>query len=246
MADSKKYDLVISGVGSSGGGSYRTVNINGVGKITGDVDCEDFSLSGVGTFAGNVKTGEVKINGKGTIAGNLAAEKMTVNGHATIGGNLQGQEVRLEGMVTVKGSLVAESVENRGVTNITGDCNSEVFISQGAFDIGGLLNAGKVAISLYAPCKVREIGGEAIKVNMGRSFSIRKLIKAIFPVLAINTGLSCESIEGDEIYLENTRAQVVRGNNVIIGEGCEVQLVEYQGNYQKHEKAVVAAAKKLG
>lgn len=39
-----------------------------------------------------------------------------------------------------------------------------------------------------------------------------------------------ETIEGDDIHLELTRARVVRGNNVSIGSGCDIDLVEYKNN----------------
>ena len=41
--------------------------------------------------------------------------------------------------------------------------------------------------------------------------------------------LTTELIEGDEIYLENTNAKIVRGNNITIGEGCNIGLIEYRG-----------------
>ena len=83
-------------------------------------------------------------------------------------------------------------------------------------------------------------------VKLGHSFSLKSLIKFIFLSLAINTGLCAETIEGDEIYLEYTKAKVIRGNNVTIGEGCEIELVEYKSLFEKSDKSVVIENKKLG
>lgn len=57
--------------------------------------------------------------------------------------------------------------------------------------------------------------------------------------------LSAESIEGDEIYLENTNARVVRGNNVTIGPGCEIELVEFKNDFRQLKGAKVNDSKKI-
>lgn len=36
-------NLLINGFGSSGGGTYQTVELNGKGTINGDIDCERFT-----------------------------------------------------------------------------------------------------------------------------------------------------------------------------------------------------------
>ena len=60
-----------------------------------------------------------------------------------------------------------------------------------------------------------------------------------------SSDFSTESIEGDEVYLEYTRTKVVRGNNVSIGPGCEVELVEYKNNFQQAKGAAVKDSKKI-
>jgi cytoskeletal protein CcmA (bactofilin family) len=212
VENQKRYDLIISGVGSSAGGVFDKVQISGHGKVNGDVDCNDFTISGVGSVEGSLKA----------------------------------KTGKFEGVVSIKGSVAVETVENNGLTNVNGDCNAEVFISKGACSIDGLLNAGDINISLYGPCRAKEIGGEKIKVKMGQGFSLRRLIKSIIPSLDINTGLCTETIEGDDICLEYTKAKVVRGNNVTIGVGCHVELVEYKGRFEKSDKSVVVENKKMG
>ena len=60
-----------------------------------------------------------------------------------------------------------------------------------------------------------------------------------------NVGLNAEIIEGDEIYLENTKAKVVRGNRVTIGPGCDIDFVEYQNHFQCEKGTKVGSYKKL-
>ena len=57
--------------------------------------------------------------------------------------------------------------------------------------------------------------------------------------------LSCNLIEGDNVYLENTIAKTVRGNNVTIGPGCKIELVEYKNNLKMDDEVKVSTHKKM-
>jgi hypothetical protein len=48
-----------------------------------------------------------------------------------------------------------------------------------------------------------------------------------------------DTIEGDDIYLEHTTAKVMRGDTVDIGDGCEIDLVEYRTDLKKTPDASV-------
>jgi len=52
-------------------------------------------------------------------------------------------------------------------------------------------------------------------------------------------------IEGDEIYLEYTTAKAVRGKNVTIGRGCNIELVEYVDNFNQHNDSFIRESKKI-
>ncbi len=216
MANNSMNDLRINGIGSSSGGKYDFVQINGKGDITGDLECRELQINGLAHLDGNVKADTIRVSGKSDFRGNISGQRMIIDGMTDVGG-------------TVK----VETVENRGMLRVAKDCGSEVFSSQGGFNIGGLLNAGKIDISVYAQCKAREIGGENIAVRIGGGLGIRKFIGSLFPGLPLNPVLITDTIEGDNVYLENTTAKVVRGQNIKIGPGCEIGIVEYRESYYK-------------
>lgn len=58
-------------------------------------------------------------------------------------------------------------------------------------------------------------------------------------------GLRCSIIEGDDIYLEDTRSKIVRGNNVTIGRGCEIELVEYKNEIHIYDDQCAKEIKKV-
>ncbi len=216
-------DLKINGQSSSAGGNYNAVIINGEGRIEGDLDCI-----------------KLKINGQCDINGNVKAESVEVYGSNSIKGNFEAKMAKIYGTADIDGNVSVDKAETYGNISVEGDCNAEVFKIEGAFAIEGLLNAGELELSLYGASKAREIGGENITVKgKGKSgfLGLKGMIQG--------KKLTVRTIEGDDIYLENTQAKVVRGNNIEIGPDCEIELVEYKDDFKQDEKAEVDTHRKL-
>ena len=57
--------------------------------------------------------------------------------------------------------------------------------------------------------------------------------------------LTADFIEGDGVRLERTTARAVRGNTVVIGPGCEIELVEYTGEHSASPEAKVKTVRKV-
>jgi hypothetical protein len=114
--------------------------------------------------------------------------------------------------------------------------------SKGAFDIKGMLNAGVIEIDLNGRSTAREIGGERIVVTKGLGSRLEELLRFVF----LHPGaLTVDVIEGDEVQLEQVIAKVVRGNRVVIGPGCEIDLVEHKGDYRKADGATVKEERRM-
>jgi cytoskeletal protein CcmA (bactofilin family) len=245
MERENRPNLKISGTGKSGGGTYNEVKINGAGSINGNLDCIDFICNGLCSVSGNIKTKTAKLDGKTTIDGSLESKKARINGQVKIRDNADIKNLFINGSTDIDGSLISEEIVVKGGLNIKGDCNAEYFSAKGGFNIIGLLNAGHIDIDLYFKSQVKEIGGEMITVNRGKTSGFTSFIKTLFPNSRFNDELIVETIEGDDIFLENTRAKVVRGNNISIGKGCVVELAEYKNNFRQHMDAKVAGSKKI-
>jgi len=228
MKNHKDGDLKINGLGSAGGGKYNFVEINGKGDISGNIECADLEINGFGSIEGDVKTDTAHIAGKSDISGNVEARDFSV-----------------DGVVEIAGGVKAERLQNHGAMQIGRDCGAEEFKSRGGFAIGGLLNSGKIDVELYAHSSAREIGGENISVRQGEGFGFKKFINSILPGFGWKSGLEAETIEGDDVYLEHTKSKVVRGQNVRIGPGCEIDLVEYKNTFEKSSDAIVKSSKKV-
>lgn len=192
----------------------------------------DLTISGTGSAGGGSYAG-VKIKGVGTVTGNVECTHFSAMGVAEVTGDVLAGTVSINGESEFGGILSAQRIKVRGVMTTAGDCTAEEFISMGSFTVAGLLSADKVQITLYGPCEAGEIGGANIQVRRGgwRRFN--------------NHDLRATLVEGDDIHLENTKADVVRGQNIVIGPGCEIGVVEYSGELTELRGAAVGESRRI-
>ena len=237
-------DIKISGSGTAYGGKYNDVTISGSGKINGDLECAEFKTSGSSKIIGNLRAGTIKVSGSARIEGDVEVGEMKVSGSSHVAGQVKSQSMKISGSTHIDGSIYGEEVSVSGSMHIGKDCEVERFRANGSFRIQGLLNAGEVIINLGGKCNVKEIGGEHIEVRASimDNFFLKKAIDKMFNSKG---ELTTELIEGDEIYLENTNAKIVRGNNVTIGEGCNIGLIEYRVEVNVSGESIVKQQNKI-
>lgn len=241
MENENRRDLRISGSGSAPGDTYKNAIINGEGKINGNLDCDDFITNGTSEINGSVKAVNFTVRGASSVGGKLQAEEIKIGGSVDIQRNVSVKKMKISGSADIGGSITAEKCVIKGYFKVKGDCEAEVFVAKGEINIGGMLNAGNIEIDHYGDCRVKEIGGEKITVKEYAAFGLHKIIKFFH-----SPGkLFAETIEGDYIYLENTSAKTVRGSNIKIGPGCEIELVEYANSFEQEEGALVRENKKV-
>jgi cytoskeletal protein CcmA (bactofilin family) len=221
MSDTNRPDTRIAGAGTVTGGTYGEVMIAGSGTVEGDVDCTTFKVGGVADVHGTMTAQNISVSGSANFSGDVKGGEVVFSGNADVHGKLDATTLKISGVARIDGAVSAERVEIKGTTKIAGDCQAESFDAQGVFSVAGLLNAGTVTIKLYGGCDAHDIGGETIDVRLAQPW-------VFLPFLG-ERNLTADSIEGDTIYLESTRAKVVRGASVTIGSDCAIDLVEYSG-----------------
>ncbi|MFS0872161.1 hypothetical protein [Paenibacillus xylanilyticus] len=211
----KKNDISIIGEGSSAGGVYDKVKVVGDSSFNDNLFCDQFKCTGTSVIYGSLESTDIKITGTLTLT-----ERAPV--HEGEGGNpVSGVHAKAEKMKVV------------GEIHLSGDCQAENFKLNGRFTIAGMLSAEQMTIRVMGPSEVREIGGSIISVKSGRGKLLEGLFTGNKPILTANL------IEGDEIELENTVAEVVRGDKIKIGPGCRIGTVEYNSSLQIHSQSEV-------
>ena len=246
-------DLKASGATRLSGGAYRDVDVSGSAHIDGDIVCENFGVSGsvkvVGAVScdrfrasgsarvdGNVTAGEFKSSGSTSVRGNIDAKELHASGSFKAEGGLAvEEEVRVSGSGSFGGPIRARNVRATGSLRAEKGIECEVLTIAGAFEVEGLVNAGTAEIDMAGPSHIDEIGGERITVRR------RGLLSVLGIQLPFGLGgfLTANSIEATSVSLESTRAKVVRGAEVSIGSGCEIDRVEYSVSLDVAADAVV-------
>lgn len=241
MSEPTVVDIRVSGAGTVPAGSFATVSVSGSATLVGDIECLDLRVSGAAEGDGTLKTAGATIHGTLGYRGDATVNQLRVSGTASFRA-LKSDDVKVSGSLAVA-SLSARKVKVLGFLSASGNCEAESFVTQGAFEIDGLLNAGTIDVMLGGKCTAGEIGGETVVVRLGMG-ALKRWVTSLMPGLELR--LDAESIEGDDVRLENTTARAVRGNTVVIGSGCNVDLVEYSGEYSAAADATVKTVRKVG
>ncbi|MFZ1081445.1 MAG: hypothetical protein WAO19_05915 [Candidatus Kryptoniota bacterium] len=228
MKTDTRADLKIIGDSSSSGGHYNSAKVIGDCIVNGNLDCVRFKCVGNSKINGDVETKEAKIIGSTSITGFLKSDNIRVTGNVDVNGDINSKDIVIRGGVDTKGGIKSDEIRIKGYVTIKKNCEAEIFRSEGPLAIGGLLNAESIEIRIHSICKITEIGGERIDVRRGHGSKLERIFKSIFlPADFYGGKLVTDCIEGDQVRLEYTKAKVVRGKNVVIGDGCEIDLVEY-------------------
>jgi cytoskeletal protein CcmA (bactofilin family) len=232
-----KQNLVINGSGSYGGGAYQKIKIRGEGTITADFECDAFKTFGTSEALKNARAVQYDVFGESKVRGDLRCEAMKIFGTTEVGGNASIGKAKIFGTLEVGERFSGDEANIKGSLSVKGDAEFETFKSTGSFDISGLLNVGTMDVSLrFGTSSAREIGGEKIFVKKKASF------------LPFNKGegrLVARLIEADEVFLENTKADIVRGKRIQIGAGCEIGVVEYTESLKVDLEATVRENKNI-
>jgi len=214
----KRNDISIIGEGSSAGGVYGKVKVVGDSSFNDSLVCDQFKCTGTSVVNGSLESTDIKITGTLTLTERIVDH--------------EGESGRHESSAHAK----AEKMKVVGELHLPGDCQAENFKLNGRFTVGGMLTAEHMTLRIMGPSEAREIGGSIISVKNGRG----KLLEGLFTSNASNPSiLKANMIEGDNIELENTVAEVVRGDQIKIGPGCQIGTVEYRSSLQIHSQSEV-------
>lgn len=228
MTTMNRPDFAIAGVGTTGGGDFHRVELEGVSKVDGSLDCYSFKMNGLAKVKGSI----------------CAVERFEASGKLTVDGSVKAAMAKIEGQATVRGNLDCEVLKANGFIKIVGDCRTHGCDVRGAMTVDGVLDADRLNIYMEGPVRVEVIRAKQISVNITRSGTIKRLMQSILPA-PWQTQLRADRIEGDDVYLVDTTAALVRGRQVKIGAGCVIDRVEFESELIVHPDAVVRSRERI-
>lgn len=231
-------DIKINASGTGEGDiSANNVKVNGTFKHSGDLIIKDeFKVNGSADIVGSALISEGKINGICNLNGHTTVGELKVNGSVNCKGVLKSQYIKINGMLDVKDKVATNEMKVNGSINVEGSVETEDFVSNGKFCIKGMLNSDTIRISPRGKSKVEEIGCRRLDMQQE---SISGILGLFISATGETGSLEADSIEGDMLRLINTTAKIVRGDKIVIGEGCNIDRVEYTGQIRIHDDSTV-------
>lgn len=218
-------------------------------RVKGDVRAEELRATGSCSVDGSVSADVLKCSGSLRVDGRVNAGYVKSSGSLKVGGDLETDKFVSEGSFKVGGLLSGDEIDIR----LGGDCRAEEIG-------GGRIEVRRRTERSFDPdelserverkargkrWKFKEMGID-IDIDVEKFTSEMSKLGAKLGNLGLSlTGfggdgtLRAETIEGDEIYLESTKAKIVRGKRVLIGPDCQIDRVEYEDEVRVHEEAAV-------
>lgn len=240
-------DMKISGSGSIPAGEYEAIKISGSGTMEGNVKCTTLHVSGSANASGPVEcSGEIHVSGACDFDSDIKTKSLHVSGATNTDGNIIATEtIHLSGGVNVDGNIKCAVFEVHGGLNVDGDIEAETASIHGNLACGGLFNAESIEIETRDGCAIGSIGCSKLEIRYKKRKFFKNLISISFndkPVRGVDVQ---QSIEGDEINVEYVTCPRISGRCVTVGEGCNIELLQYSEKYEIHEKAKVGRIERI-
>lgn len=212
--------------------TFRAVDFSGIGVRLSD---EAIKIAGSGVVSGKpVRTRMFKSAGSARVQGDLEAEETKIAGSCVVEGDIRTEEFKSSGSTRVAGSLRAGELEASGSLHVGKDIEAKDLRTSGRLEAGGNVKAKdfRASGSVRIP---GELAADDVDIELGGS-SVISTIRAKDVSVRATGGfwrgrgdLTAKHIEGDDIALEATTADFVKGQDVRIGPHCRIGVVEAHG-----------------
>ncbi|HZW83328.1 MAG TPA: hypothetical protein VFF14_07935, partial [Candidatus Deferrimicrobium sp.] len=142
--------------------SARNISVLGEGTVSGG-QYADIKIMGTADFLDGVEAKAIRIMGE-AVLGAVKASDIMVAGTARFKGPVHADSVKVNGEADFDQTVKAQTFVVNGSIRAVQGMESEKFIARGNFE-ANYLNANDVEIYLAGRSRVREIGGESVRVQ---------------------------------------------------------------------------------
>lgn len=150
---------------------------------------------------------------------NVATSKLKVSGDCTIGGYCQANQVNNLGSLRVR-NIQADHIQSSGYLSVAQEATTRSLYAEGAVRINRLIAKETIELRLGNRCTVKSMKCSGTITIRSSSMLLNFLMRPFHK-------LTCGTIEGTAITLYRTTAELVCGEDIIIGAGCTIREVRY-------------------
>ncbi len=216
--------ILVRGFGVVEPGDKRVDEFKAAGacRVNGNLLAGEAHMAGSCVVEGRADCDEFHSSGKTEVKGDVQAQEFRASGKTVIGGALRAKEIVSSGKLVVGGAVEGEDVAISGAAQVGGKIVATDFNGRGEFKVGDSLEAQDIDLRLDGSSHIPHIRGTDIEIR-------RETRRG---------DLVADTIEGEDVYLEATRAGLVRGGTVRIGPLCAIHTVEAR-ELEVHEMSTV-------
>lgn len=190
------------------------IKVKGYAKYDSDISTDTFTSIGQ-CILPSIHTNEFRNSGACKVKGSCTTTLMTNTGSATLN------------------SLVADQVDSSGSLRVETHVTSRTFHAKGHVTIKGELEAQFITLLMTSASHISNIKG-------AKEITVRSHAISYINFFGIGKKtLRSERIEGRVIRLEHTVADLVIGECVYIGKGCEIKEIRYAKTLDIHPDSTV-------
>lgn len=174
-------NVSIEGIGTISTGSYGKIDVEGLGKIIGDVSFEKMDVEGTCTAKGNLNGGNLDVEGILKVFGDVKVKRLDVEGvMKTEHKKIYADYISVEGILKNEDEVNADKIDIEGVVNLNDMFGDSITINYShSMTSGFSFGFGKRFIS---------------KMNTANNIECTKLTAR---------NITCHSISATEIYLRD-------------------------------------------
>ncbi len=234
-----KATIHISGSGDVPAGKYHEVNISGSGDLQGLIETDILEVSGEATAEGPLAADALNTSGSFSAHDNVTANKIDASGSFSAQKNVVSKTAAFSGSADIGGNFKCPDVTSSGSLSVEGRAQLGDLNLEGSLQVKGPATAKKAVLYLSGQSALADLSCDTLTVKETTSTKWVKWFMGSPTNL-----LTADTLEAQNIELEDTHANTVRGDNVKIGKGCQIDEVHYSGTYEVDKDAKVGNAVK--
>lgn len=229
MTDQALRSIKVSGRAVVAGGQYDEVRGSGSIRFDGALGAQRVHASGSVSGHGSLETDLLETSGSLVVDGDLRVGDMKSSGSVDVSGDIEVRGLgKTSGALRIGGRLTGKNAAGSGGLRIGSEVALDQLSWSGAVHCPGLVSADAVDLQMAGESQIGELAGSSITVRPGVGWRFGRP-----PRLLVG------EVSGDDIRLENTVAQVVRGDRVTIGPRCQIERLEYREQLEVSPEATV-------
>ena len=205
----------IEGIGSILAGEYDVIEVEGIGRLKGNVTARQLIVDGIFKSKGKLISDEITIDGVARIFRDVKGKKIKSDGIVKLrNANLYADEIICEGLITSTGEVSADLINIEGICSISKMFGDKIYIKN---DKSRMEIKGDKRFVKYS-------------IHLGRLYLGRKVSENY----SIVDQLECTNLEASGLH-----SKVVRAGNVKLSDACEIHKLYCDGDMYIDDSCII-------